>query len=104
MGNHFGRVFGGETRRNARSVWTINPKPYAEAHFATMPEKLAERCIKAGSKPGDLVFDPFGGSGTTTQVAYELNRRGVMLDLNMAYLDLAVDRTSELQPSLLEMA
>jgi hypothetical protein len=54
--------------------------------------------------PGDLVLDPFGGSGTTAQVAYELNRRGVMLDLNMAYLNLAIDRTSELQPSLLEVA
>jgi DNA modification methylase len=90
--------------RNARSVWTITTKPYVGAHFATMPKQLAERCIKAGSKPGDLVLDPFGGSGTTTQVAYELNRRSVMLDLNMAYLNLAIDRTSELQPSLLEVA
>ncbi len=90
--------------RNARSVWTINPKPYAEAHFATMPEKLAERCIKAGSKPGDLVLDPFGGSGTTVRVAKRFNRRGVMLDLNPAYLDLAEARTSELQPSLLHLS
>jgi site-specific DNA-methyltransferase (adenine-specific) len=86
---------------NCRSVWTINPKPYAEAHFATMPEKLAERCILAGSKPGDLVLDPFGGSGTTVRVARRFNRRGVMLDLNPAYLALADARTSEIQMSLL---
>ncbi len=89
--------------RNARSVWTINPKPYAGAHFATMPADLAERCIKAGSRPGDLVFDPFGGSGTTLRVARELNRRGVMLDLNPAYLQLAKVRGSEIQPSILEL-
>jgi DNA modification methylase len=93
---------GNDGARNARTVWTINPKPYAEAHFATMPEKLAERCIKAGSKPGDLVLDPFGGSGTIVKVARSLNRRGVMLDLNPAYLDLAKQRNANLQLSLLE--
>jgi DNA modification methylase len=98
------RVWGANGTRNARSVWTINPKPYADAHFATMPEKLAERCILAGSKPGDLVLDPFGGSGTTVRVARRFNRRGVMLDLNPAYLDLAEARTSELQPSLLHLS
>jgi DNA modification methylase len=89
--------------RNARSVWSIATMPYAGAHFATMPEKLAERCILAGSRPGDLVFDPFGGSGTTVRVARRFNRRGVMLDLNPAYLQLAEERTSELQPMLLEL-
>jgi DNA modification methylase len=88
--------------RNIRSVWAIPTRPYADAHFATMPPALAARCIKAGSRPGDLVFDPFGGSGTTAQVAVELNRRGVLLDLNQKYLDLARQRTSEVQVSLLE--
>ena len=90
-------------RRNARSVWSIVGQPYPGSHFATMPEKLAERCILAGSRPGDLVFDPFGGSGTTVRVARRFNRRGVMLDLNPAYLELAEERTSELQPMLLEL-
>jgi site-specific DNA-methyltransferase (cytosine-N4-specific) len=90
--------------RNCRSVWTINPKPYAGAHFATMPEKLAERCILAGSRPGDLVLDPFGGSGTTVRVARRFNRRGVMLDLNPAYLQLAEERTSNVQTDLFEVA
>jgi DNA modification methylase len=38
-----------ETGRNARSVWTITPRPFKGAHFATFPPELAERCIKAGS-------------------------------------------------------
>lgn len=93
-----------ERGRNARSVWMIATKAYRGAHFATMPEKLAERCILAGSRPGDLVLDPFGGSGTTVRVARRFNRRGVMLDLNPAYLELARERISNLQPSVLEVS
>lgn len=50
--------------RNKRSVWQIPTQPYPEAHFATFPEALVEPCILAGSRPGDIVFDPFMGSGT----------------------------------------
>lgn len=89
--------------RNIRSVWSIATQPYVGAHFATMPEKLAERCILAGSRPGDLVLDPFGGSGTTVRVARRFNRRGVMLELNPAYLGLAGKRNSHIQPSILEI-
>lgn len=89
--------------RNVRSVWTITTKPYLGEHFATMPERLAERCILAGSRPGDLVFDPFGGSGTTVRVARKFNRRGVMLDLNPAYLKLAEARISGVQTDLFEV-
>jgi DNA modification methylase len=86
--------------RNARSVWRISTQSYDGAHFATMPEKLAERCILAGSRPGDLVFDPFGGSGTTVRVARRFNRRGVMLDMNPAYLTLSRARTARVQIEL----
>lgn len=87
---------------NARSVWTIATKPYSGAHFATMPEKLAELCILAGSRPGDWVLDPFGGSGTTVRVARRFARRGVMLDLNPMYLQLAAARIRGVQDDLLE--
>ena len=82
--------------RNARSVWTITTKPYAGAHFATFPPDLPERCIKAGSAEGDLVLDPFSGSGTTAFVARQLARRAVGVDLNTEYLDLAADRLKQL--------
>jgi len=78
--------------RNARSVWTIATQPYAGAHFATFPEELARRCIVAGSRPGDVCLDPFGGSGTTASVAVGHGRRAIYIDLNPAYLDLAEHR------------
>jgi DNA modification methylase len=78
--------------RNARSVWTIATQPYPSAHFATFPEELARRCILAGSKPGDTVLDPFGGSGTVAQVATGNGRHSIYIDLNPNYLELARQR------------
>jgi DNA modification methylase len=78
--------------RNLRSVWTINPKPYAEAHFATFPEKLVEPCVKAGTKHGDTVLDPFVGSGTTGLVAGKLGREFIGIELNADYITLAQNR------------
>ena len=78
--------------RNLRSVWTINPKPYSEAHFATFPTTLVEPCVKAGSKKGDTVLDPFAGSGTTGLVAGKLGREFVGIELNADYIKLANDR------------
>ena len=78
---------------NARSVWTIATQPYSGAHFATMPPGLARRCILAGSRPGDIVLDPFAGSGTTAMVALQNGRRAIGTELNPAYLRLQDDRT-----------
>jgi DNA modification methylase len=78
--------------RNARSVWPIATQPYSGAHFATMPPALAERCIKAGSKPGDMVLDPFGGAGTTGLVADRLGRSATLIELNPEYARLARER------------
>jgi DNA modification methylase len=77
---------------NARSVWTINSQPYAEAHFATFPEKLVEPCVKAGTKHGDTVLDPFVGSGTTGLVAGKLGREFIGIELNADYITLAQNR------------
>jgi DNA modification methylase len=82
----------GDTR-NCRSVWTVTTMPYAGAHFATMPEALAERCILAGSPLGGVVLDPFCGSGTTVAVAERLGRHGVGVDLT--YQGLAKARTAQ---------
>ena len=84
----------GETR-NKRTVWTIATQPYSEAHFATFPPKLIEPCILAGCPSGGLVLDPFAGSGTTIQVAQQLGRRGVGIELNPAYITLADTRTAQ---------
>ncbi len=87
-----------EKGRNKRSVWTVATVPYAEAHFATFPPKLIEPCILAGSRPGDVVLDPFMGSGTTAQVAQSLGRAWVGIDLNPDNLPMQKRRTA--QPSL----
>lgn len=81
-----------ENGRNRRTVWNINPKPYKGAHFAVMPEELARLCVLAGSKPGDLVFDPFAGSGTTLAVARSLGRPYLGIELNPAYEPLIQER------------
>jgi len=78
--------------KNIRDVWTINPEGFPGAHFATMPSALAERCILAGSRPGDLVCDPFGGSGTTGMVARRLERRAVLIELNPTYVEMCERR------------
>ncbi|MDB5413214.1 MAG: methyltransferase [Rubritepida sp.] len=75
--------------RNARNVWTITPQPFKGAHFATMPPALVERCIKAGSRPGDAVLDPFFGAGTTGLVARRLGRSCTGIELSPAYAEIA---------------
>ena len=76
-------------KRNLRNVWAITPKPFSEAHFATYPMALVEPCIKAGSRKGDTVLDPFAGSGTTGIVAARLGREFVGVELNPEYAEMA---------------
>jgi DNA modification methylase len=85
---------------NARNVWTIATQPYSGAHFATMPPDLAERCIKAGSRPGDTVLDPFGGAGTTGLVADRLGRDAILCELNPEYARIARERIAADAPLL----
>lgn len=108
MGNHAAET------KNARNVWTIAPKPFRDAHFATFPPALAERCIKAGTpkticaccgapsgcgpicevfgrEPG-VVLDPFGGAGTVGLVAEQLGLRSVLIELNPEYADITQRR------------
>lgn len=72
-------------KRNRRSVWTVATQPYKGAHFATFPPALIEPCILAGSRPGDIVLDPFMGSGTTAAVALQHGRQYLGCELNPAY-------------------
>jgi len=78
--------------RNKRSVWTVATQAYKEAHFATFPPKLIWPCILAGSRSGDVVLDPFHGSGTTAMVSKQLGRRYVGCELNREYIEMSLKR------------
>ena len=81
--------------KNKRSVWTVNTKPYSGAHFAVFPQELIEPCILAGSRAGDIVLDPFMGSGTTAQVAQQLGRKYLGCELNPDYKALQDQRVAQ---------
>jgi len=82
-------------KRNRRSVWTVPTQPYSGAHFAVFPAALIEPCVLAGSRPGDVVLDPFMGSGTTAQVAQALGRQWIGCELNTEYAPLQQARTAQ---------
>jgi len=88
------RVYGADGLANKRSVWSINTRPYEGAHFATFPEDLIQPCILAGSKAGDIVLDPFGGSGTTGKVAIDYGRKAILCELNPEYVKIINQRTN----------
>jgi DNA modification methylase len=89
---HTGGMKEFDGKRNKRSVWTVNTKPYKGAHFATFPTALIEPCILAGSRPGDIVLDPFMGSGTTAAVSIQHGRQYLGCELNPTYKDLQDQR------------
>jgi site-specific DNA-methyltransferase (cytosine-N4-specific) len=88
--------------RNKRTVWTLSNRGYRGAHFATYPPQLVEPCILAGSRPGDVVLDPFAGSGTVAMVAERLGRRWIAVDLG--YQELQAERLKGVQHQFVEAA
>ena len=82
-------------RKNKRSVWSITNKPYKGSHFAVFPPDLIEPCIKAGSEEGDIILDPFMGSGTTAMVSKELNRYYIGCELHEEYSELIQQRVPD---------
>jgi len=78
--------------RNKRTVWTIPTKPYPNSHFAVFPKDLVSLCVQAGCPEDGIVLDPFCGSGTTLEVAWEHNRHYVGIELNIDYIPLIQKR------------
>ena len=85
-------------KKNKRLVWSVTKKPYKGAHFATYPPDLIEPCILAGSEKGDIVLDPFMGSGTTAAVAKSLGRDYIGCELHEDYGNLIEKRVKEYAP------
>jgi len=90
--------------RNRRSVWHVNTKPFAGAHFATFPPDLIRPCIQASTEPGDYVLDPFFGSGTVGLVCQDENRQYVGIELNPEYVALAADRLQGQDSNVIRIA
>lgn len=80
-------------RHNRRSVWHISTVPTRHGHLAAFPPELVVPCVLAGSRPGDWVLDPFGGSGTVAEVANRFGRRWISIELDPQYADIHADRT-----------
>jgi site-specific DNA-methyltransferase (adenine-specific) len=82
--------------KQMKSVWSILPPRKDEKllgkHPTQKPVELLERIVLAASRPGDVVLDPFSGSGTTGIAARRLGRRYIGIELSPEYADLAVDR------------
>jgi DNA modification methylase len=85
-------------KKNKRSVWTVTTKPLKEAHFATFPIDLITPCILAGSKPGDLVLDPFNGAGTTGVASIQNGRDYLGFELNPEYVAISENRLGKINP------
>ncbi len=99
-GNGLADTFTVGNTRNKRSVWAIPTMPYGAAHFATFPPKLIEPCILAGSRPGDIVLDPFMGAGTVALVSIRHGRNWLGIELNPTYIKLAEKRIAYVQQNL----
>jgi DNA modification methylase len=81
--------------RHKRNVWTISTKPHKDAHIAMFPEDIPRLCIKAASKKGQIILDPFAGSGTTGIIARELGRKSILLEISEEYVKLINQRLKE---------
>lgn len=85
------------------TVWEMATAAFKQAHFATFPPELVERCLNAGCPPGGKVLDPFGGAGTTGMVADRMGLDAVMIEINPAYAELAKARIVKDSPLFAEV-
>ena len=88
------------TGANLRNYWILGPEPNGNGHPAAFPRELARRCIQLGSRPEDIILDPFGGSGTTGVAASELGRSAILIELNPEYAEASRARSQTIQPML----
>jgi site-specific DNA-methyltransferase (adenine-specific) len=78
------------------TVWTLAPAPREQGgHPAPFPLELARRCIRLSTWPGEVVLDPFAGTGTTLLAARQLGRRAIGIERSEAYCAQAVDRLAQ---------
>jgi DNA modification methylase len=81
--------------RDQGDVWNIERPHKNDLHPTMKPVSLVERAIRNSSRKGDLVFDPFGGSGTTLIAAEKTGRHASLIELDPKYVDVIVCRWQE---------
>jgi site-specific DNA-methyltransferase (cytosine-N4-specific) len=86
-----GRVIPSTGTRRKRDIWFETTSRCKEAHFAPFPESIVRPAIRATTQPGDVVLDPFSGTGTTGRVALEENRQFVGMELYPEYIQMSHD-------------
>lgn len=79
-----------------KSVWQISPLlADGDNHPCPFPDELPKRCIFATTEPGDLVLDPFMGSGTTLRAAKDLGRKAIGIEIEERYCEIAAKRLAQ---------
>ena len=78
--------------RDQGDVWNIKKPHKNDLHPTMKPVELVERAIRNSSRPGDIVLDPFGGSGTTMIAAEKSDRKARLIELDPKYVDVIVKR------------
>lgn len=83
--------------RNKTDVWSVGVSSYGGKHFATYPARLITPCVLSGSQPGQIVLDPFMGSGTTALVCVQQRRKYIGCEINPQYVELQNERLAKVQ-------
>ncbi len=78
-----------------RNLWKLSAARHITSHPTEKPEKLLERIVSIGSKPGDIILDPFMGSGTTGVIAKKLGREFIGIEIDEQYFDIAQKRIND---------
>jgi len=82
------------------SIWNIRPEIKRRNHPAPFPQEIANRCLLLGSNGGDIILDPFLGSGTTAVACKMLKRNYIGIEISPEYCQIANDRLKQTEEPL----
>ena len=93
-----------ESGANLRNYWILGPDISGKGHPATFPRELVRRCVLLGSREGDTILDPFGGSATTGVASRTAGRKAILIELNKAYAQMGRKRLNTVRRLAIELA
>lgn len=89
-----------DTDEELEGVWRVNSEASPYRHVAMWPQALVRQMLLPTTEEEDIVLDPFGGSGTTAEVAYRMGRRAIVIESSPTCVDALRDRISRLPERL----